>query len=169
MEKFVWECNYTFTYLFKTFLGISFTAAEEAALQKEFTDLATRLAKLPRFSLTAIYLRNIMIKSNKIYFIDFQDARMGPPQYDLVSLVHDSYVKLQRLVDRASDRLLFSISQALQMYGDSGTFHRVFQLQMLQRCFLQHVRRDQRAKKRQPLFKISPPYANKSAKCVERG
>ena len=27
--------------------------------------------------------------------IDFQDARMGPPQYDLASLLKDSYYQLE--------------------------------------------------------------------------
>ncbi len=35
-----------------------------------------------------------MLKLGRTYIIDFQDARLGPIQYDLVSLVHDSYVDL---------------------------------------------------------------------------
>jgi aminoglycoside/choline kinase family phosphotransferase len=38
--------------------------------------------------------RNLMIKNDHIYWIDFQDARMGPHTYDVVSLVRDSYVKM---------------------------------------------------------------------------
>jgi aminoglycoside/choline kinase family phosphotransferase len=38
--------------------------------------------------------RNIMVKDNTIYFIDFQGGRMGPIQYDLASLLHDPYVNL---------------------------------------------------------------------------
>ena len=38
--------------------------------------------------------RNIMIKNDQIYFIDFQDARWGHPLYDLVSLIEDSYFKI---------------------------------------------------------------------------
>ncbi len=38
--------------------------------------------------------RNIMIKNNNIFFIDFQGARKGPLQYDLASLLIDPYVDL---------------------------------------------------------------------------
>lgn len=38
--------------------------------------------------------RNIMIKDNDVYFIDFQSARIGPIQYDLASLLIDPYVDL---------------------------------------------------------------------------
>ena len=38
--------------------------------------------------------RNIMLKDNDFYFIDFQGARQGPIQYDLASLLIDPYVGL---------------------------------------------------------------------------
>ena len=38
--------------------------------------------------------RNLMLHEGRLYMIDFQDARMGPDTYDLVSLLRDSYVDL---------------------------------------------------------------------------
>ncbi|MBU0987504.1 MAG: phosphotransferase [Proteobacteria bacterium] len=38
--------------------------------------------------------RNIMVRNNQYYFIDFQGGRMGPVQYDLASLLIDPYVGL---------------------------------------------------------------------------
>ena len=38
--------------------------------------------------------RNLMLHEAQLYIIDFQDARMGPDTYDLVSLLRDSYVDL---------------------------------------------------------------------------
>ena len=35
-----------------------------------------------------------MLHEGRLYMIDFQDARMGPDTYDLVSLLRDSYVDL---------------------------------------------------------------------------
>jgi aminoglycoside/choline kinase family phosphotransferase len=35
-----------------------------------------------------------MVHDGKLVIIDFQDARMGPDTYDLVSLLRDSYVDL---------------------------------------------------------------------------
>ncbi len=40
--------------------------------------------------------KNIMIKDNTIFFIDFQSARKGPIEYDLASLLIDPYVKLDQ-------------------------------------------------------------------------
>ena len=34
-----------------------------------------------------------MLHNNRLYVIDFQDARMGPDTYDLVSLLRDSYIE----------------------------------------------------------------------------
>jgi hypothetical protein len=36
-----------------------------------------------------------MLKSGRLYILDFQDARMGVPHYDLASILYDSYVKLE--------------------------------------------------------------------------
>ena len=38
--------------------------------------------------------RNLMLRDGALFIIDFQDARMGPDTYDLVSLLRDSYVDL---------------------------------------------------------------------------
>jgi len=38
--------------------------------------------------------RNIMVKKDRFYFIDFQGGRLGPLQYDLASLLIDPYVGL---------------------------------------------------------------------------
>ncbi len=38
--------------------------------------------------------RNLMIQNDKVYLIDFQDAKLFPRCYDLVSLLYDSYVNL---------------------------------------------------------------------------
>jgi aminoglycoside/choline kinase family phosphotransferase len=45
--------------------------------------------------------RNIMIKDNEPFFIDFQSARLGPIQYDLASLLIDPYVTLPESVQTA--------------------------------------------------------------------
>jgi aminoglycoside/choline kinase family phosphotransferase len=44
--------------------------------------------------------RNLMLKDNLLYLIDFQGARLGPPQYDLAALLLDPYVQLEELLQR---------------------------------------------------------------------
>jgi N-acetylmuramate 1-kinase len=137
IEKFLWELNYTLTYLFKNFLNIKMSASEEKALQKEFEALSKLLAEAPSVLCHRdFHSRNIMIKGDKIFFIDFQDARMGPVQYDLVSLFHDSYVTLSdESIESLMSHYLSVFPEAVALYGDRKNFDYIFNLQMLQRCF----------------------------------
>ena len=55
--------------------------------------IAEELAAEPRVLCHRDYhSRNLMLHDGSSYIIDFQDARMGPDTYDLVSLLRDSYV-----------------------------------------------------------------------------
>jgi aminoglycoside/choline kinase family phosphotransferase len=65
-------------------------------LRDEFNKISLILYKPELFVLNHrdFHSRNIMIESGKPYLIDFQDARMGLPHYDLVSLLRDSYLRL---------------------------------------------------------------------------
>jgi aminoglycoside/choline kinase family phosphotransferase len=71
-----------------------------------------------------------MLHDGRLVIIDFQDARMGPDTYDLVSLLRDSYVDLP---EATVDELL---AYFLALKGESGTettFRRRFDLMALQR------------------------------------
>ena len=65
-------------------------------LRNEFLKIADILHRQDLFVLNHRYFhsRNIMIHGGTHYIIDFQDARMGLPQYDLASMIRDSYLKL---------------------------------------------------------------------------
>ena len=53
------------------------------------------LSERPRFFCHRDYhCRNLMLHHGKLFVIDFQDARLGPITYDLVSLLWDPYVRL---------------------------------------------------------------------------
>ncbi|HEX5681331.1 MAG TPA: phosphotransferase, partial [Desulfobacterales bacterium] len=54
--------------------------------------------------------RNIMLKNDRCYFIDFQGGRLGPVQYDLASLLIDPYAELtpdeqEQLLDYAMQQM----------------------------------------------------------------
>lgn len=62
---------------------------------READTLSETISKLPYvFTHRDYHSRNIFIKERKYYIIDFQDARLGPVVYDLVSLCFDPYVTL---------------------------------------------------------------------------
>jgi len=44
--------------------------------------------------------RNLMVKDDRLYLIDFQGARLGPPQYDLAALLLDPYVQLPEAIQQ---------------------------------------------------------------------
>ncbi len=48
----------------------------------------------PRLIHRDLQSRNVMIRPGRVVLIDFQGARLGPPLYDLASLLFDPYVEL---------------------------------------------------------------------------
>ncbi len=72
--------------------------------------------------------RNLMYFHKKIYTIDFQDALIGPPHYDLASLLRDAYVELtDDAVDEMVDYYVYK-----NAYAHSG-FKDIFTLISIQR------------------------------------
>jgi len=66
------------------------TTSEHEALDDAFTTLCTILAAQPRYFCHRDYHGwNLMVHDGAIGVLDFQDARMGPQTYDLVSLLTD--------------------------------------------------------------------------------
>jgi aminoglycoside/choline kinase family phosphotransferase len=77
-----------------------------------------------------------MIKHGKVRVIDFQDARLGPIQYDLVSLFKDSYVDLQLHI--ADNLMKYYLSERAKVYEpikDLNHFDEIYEIQSVQRCF----------------------------------
>ena len=65
--------------------------------------------------------RNIMIRDNRHYLIDFQGARIGPIQYDLASLLIDPYARL--LPGLQQELLHYAVQQAKKrLNGDPDRF-----------------------------------------------
>lgn len=76
-------------------LQTSFEASERAAMESAFEALiADALAQPPVFVHRDYHSRNLMhIPGGNPGVLDFQDAVLGPPTYDLVSLLRDAYVE----------------------------------------------------------------------------
>ncbi len=136
-----WEMEYGKKHYLLDLLQLKPTSIEMNMLDRVFMDMCEKLNAVPkRIVHRDFHSRNVMIKLNKLYLIDFQDARMGPVQYDLVSLLKDSYVSLS---DKLQDTLieyylqeskpLLQPSEAKDFSNDG--FREVFELQTLQRCF----------------------------------
>jgi hypothetical protein len=74
--------------------------------------------------------RNLMWRDGRLCIIDFQDARLGPDTYDLVSLLRDSYVDLP---ERVVDELIAYFLALSGRPADDAEFRRRFDLMALQR------------------------------------
>jgi aminoglycoside/choline kinase family phosphotransferase len=130
VEKLTWELNFFARHFLNAYRGCTLSAAERAALDDEWLTIAGELAAEPRVLCHRDYhSRNLMLHDERLYLIDFQDARMGPDTYDLASLLRDSYVDI---ADPQLDDLL-AYFVALTGSADGAEFRRRFDLMSLQR------------------------------------
>jgi N-acetylmuramate 1-kinase len=135
VDKLTWELNFFVKHFLEAYRGASFTDHARAALGEEFAAIVEELAAEPRVLCHRDYhSRNLMLHDGRLYIIDFQDARMGPDTYDLVSLLRDSYVDLtEAQVDELIAYFLALRGQTAPGGGDSQRFRDRFDLMALQR------------------------------------
>jgi N-acetylmuramate 1-kinase len=92
-ETFMWESGY-----FARFCVTDFCACEKILddhWERERHQLATLASSLPVSCIHRDFQsENIMLHQNKIRFVDYQGARIGPGEYDLASLLFDPYISL---------------------------------------------------------------------------
>jgi aminoglycoside/choline kinase family phosphotransferase len=130
VEKLTWELEFFVRHFVEGYRSRTLSAAERSILSEEWSGLAEELATESRVLCHRDYhSRNLMLHRGRLYIIDFQDARMGPDTYDLVSLLRDSYVDL---TDRELDELI-AYFLALKGSGDAAEFRRRFDVMALQR------------------------------------
>jgi len=107
-----WESSYFIDNLIKDYFHLEINNNLQDQLEFDFNFLANILSKEP---VSLIHRdcqsKNIMIKNNRPYFIDFQGLRFGVPQYDLASLFEDPYVELTH--DAKTALLNYYIKKAL--------------------------------------------------------
>jgi len=100
-ERFTWELNFFMQKYARPVAGVILTAAEETQFNRDVQILSETLAANSRYFVHRdLHSRNIMVKDDKLAVIDFQDARLGPASYDLVSLCFDSYVPFNGVLRR---------------------------------------------------------------------
>lgn len=135
-DKLSWELEFFYKYFLKAYRGTSPSVAVQNALSKEWSSIVEELASEPRVLCHRDYhSRNLMLKGGELFIIDFQDARMGPDTYDLVSLLRDSYVDLtSRQVDELIAYFL-AMKLGAARAAETAEFRRRFDLMALQRNF----------------------------------
>jgi N-acetylmuramate 1-kinase len=135
VEKLTWELQFFTKHFLEAYRGAVIGAAAREALATEYAAIAEELASEPRVLCHRDYhSRNLMLHNGSLYIIDFQDARMGPDTYDLVSLLRDSYVDFtEAQVDALMAFFLALRDGRLPAPSDPAEFRRRFDLMSLQR------------------------------------
>ncbi len=94
--RFNWELHFFKEHFLENVLDWTFTSEEQKDFSNESIALAKALANQSKYFVHRdFHSRNVMVKGNDLAVIDFQDARLGPPTYDLVSLCFDSYIPIE--------------------------------------------------------------------------
>jgi aminoglycoside/choline kinase family phosphotransferase len=141
VAKFTEEIDFFLLHAVREFGAIALSDREERAIRDLFLPFLEQLSSFPRVLTHRDYHgRNVMVIDpaqtpghRNLRVLDFQDARMGPDTYDLVSLLRDSYV------DIGEDDVQQYIAYFLALKGsptsqaDLAEFTRRFDLMALQR------------------------------------
>lgn len=94
-ERLTWELNFFLQKYAFSVAGMVLTSSEKQSFDTEVGRLSEFIASHSHYFVHRdFHSRNIMIRGKELAIIDFQDARLGPAAYDLVSLCFDSYVPL---------------------------------------------------------------------------
>ena len=135
VDKLTWELDFFTKHFLEAYRGVTLSEPERDALREEFAVLVRELASEPRVLCHRDYhSRNLMLCNGDLYIIDFQDARMGPDTYDLVSLLRDSYVDLpQQTVDELIAYFLAVRSGVSVESDEADEYRRRFDVMALQR------------------------------------
>ena len=139
-DLYRWELDHFREWLLEAWKGAKLSPAEQPVVEREFDRIARALEAEPKgFTHRDYQSRNLMVlpsREQAVIFavIDFQDALLGPRQYDLVALLRDSYVELPpELVDAMLRRYLAKLAEAGGPKLEYSPFRQVFDLLTVQR------------------------------------
>ncbi len=135
-DLYRWELDHFREWLLEAWKGARLSPLEREVVDRECDRIAHALAAEPKgFTHRDYQSRNLMVLPDGAQaVIDFQDALLGPRQYDLVALLRDSYVELppdfvEAMLRRWLDRFAAAGGPRLEY----GPFREVFDLLTVQR------------------------------------
>jgi aminoglycoside/choline kinase family phosphotransferase len=134
VEKLAWEFDFFVKHFVVGYRGATIPLAAREAISQECRTIIEELASEPRVLCHRDYhSRNLMLRGDQLFIIDFQDARMGPDTYDLVSLLRDSYVDIGEDDVQQFVAYFLALKGSPTWQADLAEFRRRFDLMALQR------------------------------------
>lgn len=132
-KTYLWESSYFEENFLTEVLNFKMSVELKNRFDSDRTSLAQVLSEERRVLIHRdLQSKNIMIKRNRVYFIDFQGMRYGLPQYDLASLLYDPYVALTE-EERESLYHDYLAQAGASLVGEQPHFRRIYQFCILQR------------------------------------
>jgi aminoglycoside/choline kinase family phosphotransferase len=90
-----WELNHFLEFGIEDRFGVTIPTGKKNAIQKQFQLILDPIMEIPQgLTHRDFQSRNLIYFGYEFFMIDFQDSLQGPPHYDLVALLRDSYVTL---------------------------------------------------------------------------
>jgi len=135
-DLYHWELMHFLEWGLEAWKGERLSPAERQVVDRDFERIARSLEAEPTgFTHRDYQSRNLMVlPGGEQAVIDFQDALLGPRQYDLVALLRDSYVELpSAFVDAMLRRYLATLAEAGGPRLEHGPFRETFDLLTVQR------------------------------------
>lgn len=124
-----WEFDHFREYGIEARAGRPMPDADRECFEQETRAITGQIERMPYgFTHRDFQSRNLLIRDDRFYLIDFQDALQGPRAYDLVALTRDSYVKL------ADDTVDILVRRYAERIGaDAAAVRREYDLVTVQR------------------------------------
>lgn len=137
-EKLLWELTFFKTHYFQTYRKKPLSSTDDLRLSSEFEEIANELESCATVLCHRdFHAANLMLDTHdRMRIIDHQDARVGSPAYDLVSLLLDRITEPPSREWLAEKRRYFLSVRLRLGLGklDEDDFANEFRLQTIQRC-----------------------------------
>lgn len=137
-EKLLWELNFFKEHYFTSLRGRPIDTSVESAIEDEFNELSSWLERHASVLCHRdFHAANLMIRTDgSLAIIDHQDARIGSPAYDLVSLLLDRITEppSDAWIDEKISYFLYARSANGLASLDKSDFSVEFDHQTVQRC-----------------------------------
>lgn len=136
---YMWEFDHFLEYGLQKRPDLSVSPSAVAALRKTFQEVAQRLDSQPAcLNHRDYHSWNLMVHDDAVAVIDFQDALLAPPQYDLACLLNDRIT--DSVIQPPLEELLVSYyidrrGEITKQAVSSDDFFEIYLLSAIQRDF----------------------------------